>query len=301
MGAIIMDGRAAADELRPYLVERIGEIVRRCGTPPRLVAILAGADEASAQYVRNKSRLARSLGLGSETVRIPEREATTARLIAEIERLNRDPTVNGILVQIPLPSSVVTTAIFDAIVPAKDVDGVGAATVLAIYRAEQPAFAPCTPRGVLSLLRRHGVPVAGRRAVIIGRSDITGKPLAMMLGGRRYNATVTWCHRHSPDLGAICRDADILASCAGVNLPAGKFLITADMVKPGACVIDVGFRRLPSGEFTGDVDFEGVRAVAGWITPNPGGIGPMTVMALMQNVVDAARYRLGLPPAEYPF
>jgi methylenetetrahydrofolate dehydrogenase (NADP+) / methenyltetrahydrofolate cyclohydrolase len=159
---------------------------------------------------------------------------------------------------------------------------------------------PCTPRGVLALMRRYEVPIAGRHAVVIGRSDIAGKPLAMMLGGRQCNATVTWCHRHTRGLDSLCREADILVPCVGADPTDRRFLISPCMVKPGACVIDVGFRRMADGSFAGDVDFEQVRRVAGWITPNPGGVGPMTVLALMQNVIDAARFRLGLPPSDYP-
>ncbi|MGH7907005.1 MAG: bifunctional 5,10-methylene-tetrahydrofolate dehydrogenase/5,10-methylene-tetrahydrofolate cyclohydrolase, partial [Candidatus Binataceae bacterium] len=159
-------------------------------------------------------------------------------------------------------------------------------------------FVPCTPRGVLTLLNAYDVPTEGVRAVVIGRSDIVGKPLAMMLGGSLCNATVTWCHRHTRDLEAVCREADILASCTGAD--AGRdYLITAAMVKTGACVIDVGFRLVAPGRFAGDVDFERVREVAGWVTPNPGGTGPMTVLGLMQNLVDAARYQHGLERAHY--
>jgi methylenetetrahydrofolate dehydrogenase (NADP+)/methenyltetrahydrofolate cyclohydrolase len=152
---------------------------------------------------------------------------------------------------------------------------------------------------VLALLEHYAVPVDGTRAAVIGRSDIAGKPMAIILGGRLLNATVTWCHRHTHDLAEICREADLIVSCAGAELGANRFLVTAEMVKPGACVIDVGFRRIGPGRFAGDVDYAAVSQVAKWITPNPGGTGPMTVVALMQNLIDAARYRLGLERARY--
>jgi methylenetetrahydrofolate dehydrogenase (NADP+)/methenyltetrahydrofolate cyclohydrolase len=215
-----------------------------------------------------------------------------------IEGLNRDPAIAGILIQLPLPKGVDDFALFDAIDPLKDVDGVSRSSVAGFYRAQWGTFVPCTPRGVLTLLTYYRVPVDGARAAVIGRSDIAGKPLAIILGGRMYNATVTWCHRHTRDLEEICRQSDLLVSCVGADVGRG-FFVTADMVKPGACVIDVGFRRIAPGRFVGDVDFEAVKEVAGWLTINPGGTGPMTVLALMQNLIDAARYQLGLERARY--
>ena len=196
------------------------------------------------------------------------------------------------------PKRWTTFQLFDAIAPLKDVDGVCSSSVAGFYRAQWGNFIPCTPRGVLTLLNYYQVPIDGSRAVVIGRSDIAGKPLALILGGRMYNATVTWCHRHTTNLEEICRQADLLVPCVGAD--AGRpYFITADMIKPGACVIDVGFRRIAPGRFAGDVDFEAAKEVAGWLTLNPGGTGPMTVLALMQNLIDAARYQLGLERSRY--
>ncbi len=197
-----------------------------------------------------------------------------------------------------MPERVDRYRLFDALAPAKDVDAVGAAAVIGFYRGMWGRFIPCTPRGVLTLLDYYKVPVDGARAAVIGRSDIAGKPTALVLGGRLRNATVTWCHRHTRNVAEICRSADIVVSCVGADV-GRKFFITADMIKPGACVIDVGFRRVGPGKFVGDVDFESVQEVAGWLTPNPGGTGPTTVLGLMQNLIDAARYQLGLGRAEY--
>lgn len=295
-----MDGRKVSELLKPYLHAHARELADRYGVVPALAAIMVGDNAASTQYVRNKRKFAEELGFRSEIVSIAAAEATTDRVLETIARLNADAGITGILLQLPVPDGIDTFRLFDAIDPDKDVDAVGAASLTGFYRGHWGRFIPCTPRGVLTLLDHYKVPVDGRRAAVIGRSDIAGKPMAIILGGRLRNATVTWCHRHTHDLAEICRESDIVVSCAGVAPPDRAFLITADMIKRGACVIDVGFRRVGRGRFAGDVDFEGVRQVAGWITPNPGGTGPMTVVALMQNVIDAARYRLGLARAEYP-
>lgn len=298
MSAIVMDGRELSERLRPRLLNHARELRERYNCAPTLTAILVGEDPASHQYVRNKRRFAAELGFQSELVTMPAQEATTERLLEVIDRLNRDPLITGILIQLPVPGWVDQFKLFDALDPLKDVDAVGAANVSGFYRGGWGRFIPCTPRGVLTMLEHYAVPVDGARAVVIGRSDIAGKPMALILGGRMCNATVTWCHRHTRNLEALCREADILVSCAGAD--AGRpYLVTAEMVKPGACVVDVGFRRVAPGRFAGDVDFERVKEVAGWLTPNPGGTGPMTVLALMQNLVDAARYQLGLERAEY--
>jgi len=294
-----MDGRTLSEHLKPQLRCHADEIVKRHGLTPALGAILAGDNPASVQYVRNKRRMAADLGFSTELVSMPTAAATTESLLAAIQRFNDDPRITGILLQLPLPARVDTFRLFDAIAPAKDVDAVGASSLSSFYRGEWGRFIPCTPRGVLALLEHYAVPVDGMRAAVIGRSDIAGKPLAIILGGRIMNATVTWCHRHTRNLAEICSEADLLVSCAGADLGADRFLVEADMIKPGACVIDVGFRRIAPGRFAGDVDFAAVSQVAGWITPNPGGTGPMTVVALMQNLIDAARYRLGLERAHY--
>lgn len=298
MTAVIMDGRALSSHLMPELRRHADELRQQHGCVPALAAILVGEDAASRQYVRNKQRMAQDLGFNSQVIRMSEREATTAALLDLIERLNADPQTTGILVQVPLPESIDRFRLFDAIHRDKDVDAVGAYSVSGFYRGQWGTFIPCTPRGVLTLLEYYRVPVAGARAVVIGRSDIAGKPTALILGGRLRNATITWCHRHTRDLAAVCREADILVPCVGADV-GRRFLITADMVKPGACVVDVGFRRIGPGRFAGDVDFEAVKEVAGWLTLNPGGTGPMTVVALMQNLIDAARYQLGMERARY--
>ena len=298
MAAIIMDGRVLRDRLMPELHAHARELRERHRCTPSLVAILVGNDPASRQYVRNKQKLAADLGFHSRIVAMDAAGCTTDTLLHLIADLNRDPATTGILIQLPLPDPVDRFRLFDALQALKDVDAVGASSVSGFYRGEWGRFIPCTPRGVLSLLDFYRVPVDGARATVIGRSDIAGKPAALILGGRLRNATVTWCHRHTRDLAAICREADILVSCVGADV-GRPWLITADMVKPGACVIDVGFRRVAPGRFAGDVDFDAVKEVAGWITLNPGGTGPTTVVALMQNLIDAARYQLGLERAEY--
>jgi len=298
MSATIMDGRVLRDRLMPELRAHARELRDRYQCTPGLAAILVGNDPASRQYVRNKQKLAADLGFQSQIIAIDEAGCTTDTLLRLIAELNRDAQTTGILIQLPLPDPVGRFRLFDALEPLKDVDAVGASSVSGFYRGEWGRFIPCTPRGILSLLDFYNIPVDGARATVIGRSDIAGKPAALILGGRLRNATVTWCHRHTRDLAAICREADILVSCVGADV-GREWLVTADMVKPGACVIDVGFRRVGPGRFAGDVDFDGVKEVAGWITLNPGGTGPTTVVALMQNLIDAARYQLGLERAKY--
>ena len=274
------------------------ELKSRYNLSPGLAAVLVGNDAASRQYVRNKQRFAGELGFASRVVEVPPEQATTERLLQVVEDLNHDPSITGILLQLPMPEVVDTFRLFDCIHPLKDVDGVCSVSLAGFYRAQWGTFIPCTPRGVLTLLNYYKVPIDGASAAVIGRSDIAGKPLAIILGGRMCNATVTWCHRHTTNLEQICRNSDLIVSCAGAET-SRAFLVTADMVKPGACVIDVGFRRVGKGRFVGDVDFEAVKEVAGWLTLNPGGTGPMTVLALMQNLIDAARYQLGLARAQY--
>ena len=293
-----MDGREVSRVLRPELERYARELNSRFSRPPALAAVLVGNDPASRQYVRNKRRLAEDLGFESRVIEIQKEDATTERLQREVGKLNDDSSVAGILLQLPIPEQVDRFRLFDAIDPAKDVDAVGSLNVGSFYRAQIGRFVPCTPRGVLTLLHYHGVPIDGARVAVIGRSDIAGKPLALIMGGRMCNATVTWCHRHTRDLASICRESDIVVSCAGADT-GRPYLITADMIRPGACVVDVGFRRAASGKFVGDVDFDHVRDIAAWLTINPGGTGPMTVLALMQNLIDAARYTLGLGRASY--
>jgi methylenetetrahydrofolate dehydrogenase (NADP+) / methenyltetrahydrofolate cyclohydrolase len=298
MPAIIMDGRAVSAQVIPEVKLHLKELRERHKVLPSLTAVLVGSDPASRQYVKNKRRLAEELGCQSHILEIPEADATTASMLAIVDQLNRDVSTTGILVQMPLPERVDRFRLFDAIAPEKDVDAVGASAVIGFYRGQWGRFIPCTTRGVLALLDHYKVAVDGVRAAVIGRSDIAGKPTALVLGGRLRNATVTWCHRHTKNVAEICRSSELVVSCVGANV-GREFFITADMIKPGACVVDVGFRRIGPGKFAGEVDFEAVKEVAGWLTPNPGGTGPMTVLGLMQNLIDAARYQVGLERASY--
>src|SRR5271168_3696522 len=247
MAAIIMDGRALSAHLMPELRANVDQLKSEFGCTPSLTAILVGDDPASRQYVKNKQRVAGELGCDSRTVRIKSADATTDSLLAVIEQLNADKNVNAILLQLPIPDSVDRFRLFDAIAPEKDLDAVSSASVGGCYRGQWGRFIPCTPRGVLTLLEYYKIPVDGARAVVIGRSDIAGKPTALILGGRLRNATITWCHRHSCELADVCREADILIPCVGADT-GRPYLMTAHMVEPGACVVDVGFRRVGPGK-----------------------------------------------------
>jgi methylenetetrahydrofolate dehydrogenase (NADP+)/methenyltetrahydrofolate cyclohydrolase len=284
MPAEIIDGKAVAkvteDEVRAAIAE--------LGFAPGLVAVRVGRDPASEIYVRNKARKAQELGLrGTEL--IFDESMSEAALLAEVERLNRDDDVDGILVQLPLPKQIDPRKVIDAIDPAKDVDGFHPINVGRLHLG-RPTLAPCTPAGVIRLLDATGIAIDGARAVVLGRSDIVGKPVAALLLQR--NATVTICHSRTRELAGVTREADILIAAIGKPL-----FVTAEMVKPGAAVIDVGINRVPSTQTksgfatVGDVDFARVREVAGWISPVPGGVGPMTIAMLMQNTVAAARRR----------
>jgi len=282
--SVIIDGKAVASTIEDEVRAAIGEL----GFAPGLVAVRVGRDPASEIYVRNKARKAQELGLrGTELVF--DESMSEAALLAEVERLNRDDDVDGILVQLPLPRQIDPRKVIDAIDPAKDVDGFHPINVGRLHLG-RPTLAPCTPAGVMRLLDAAGIAIDGARAVVLGRSDIVGKPVAALLLQR--NATVTICHSRTRDLASVTREADILIAAIGKPL-----FVTAEMVKPGAAVIDVGINRVPStltksGYATvGDVDFARVREVAGWITPVPGGVGPMTIAMLMQNTVAAARRR----------
>ena len=297
MAAVSMDGRLIAAYLKPQ-VQAYGEELRvKYGLTPALAAVLIGDDPASALYVRNKQRLCQELGFGTELVTLSQGHITSDSLLGVIRELNADTRFTGILVQLPLPEAINKFPIFDALDPSKDVDALTPTTTLPFYRGEAGRFLPCTPKAVLTLLEFYRIPTQGKAAVVIGRSDIAGKPLALILGGRLCNATVTWCHRFTADLGHYTRQADILVSCVGQEV--GKpYLITAEMVKEGVVVIDVSTRRV-AGTLVGDVDGVAVREKASYLTPVPGGVGPLTVMSLMQNLVDATRYRAGLGKAQY--
>lgn len=278
MPARILDGKSLAAQIRAEVKVKVDALTQR-GTRPGLAVVLAGDDPASRVYVRNKVRACEEVGVRSQQIDYPA-SVTQAELIACIRKLNADPTVHGILVQLPLPKQIESASVLEAVSPQKDVDGFHAESMGALL-AGAPGFVPCTPAGVMRMLAHWKVPLAGMRAVVIGRSNIVGKPVALLLLQR--DATVTICHSKTKDLGAIAKQADILI--AAIGRPK---LVGAAMVKPGACVIDVGVNRLPDGSLAGDVDFHAVSDVAGWITPVPGGVGPMTIAMLLENCVKAA-------------
>ena len=278
MSARILDGKSLAAQLRAEIGRKTAELARR-GLRPGLAVILAGDDPASRVYVRNKVLACEETGIRSERHEFPAGVAEQI-LLDKIAALNADPAVHGILVQLPLPRQVDSHRVLEAVSPKKDIDGFHAANLGALV-AGTKGFAPCTPAGVVRLIEHAGVALAGSRAVVIGRSTIVGKPLALLL--LQKDATVTICHSKTRDLAMTAKQADILVAALG----RAKF-VTADMVKPGACVIDVGINRQPDGRLAGDVDFERVREVAGWITPVPGGVGPMTIAMLLDNCLRAA-------------
>jgi len=278
MPAQILDGKSLAARMRAGVKEKVSRLAQR-GIRPGLAVILAGEDPASKVYVRNKVRACEETGVASQLFEYPSC-VSEMELLSRVEALNRDPAVHGILVQLPLPRQVDALRVLDAVSPAKDVDGFHDVNLGALL-AGKPGLLPCTPAGVMRLLEHAGVPLAGRRAVVIGRSNIVGKPLALLL--LRQDATVTICHSKSKNLSEITKEADILVAAIG-----RAKLVGAAMVKPGACVVDVGVNRLPDGTLAGDVDFEPVREVAGWITPVPGGVGPMTIAMLLENCLRAA-------------
>ena len=267
-----------AHGLRTELVPRVHALKSR-GITPGLAVIVVGENPASSAYVRNKARACAETGVHSEVHRFPG-DATEAMVLAMVEQLNRDPRIHGVIVQLPLPDHFSSTRILQAVAADKDVDGFNWENLGALADGHA-RFVPCTPLGVVALLDATKVVIEGRKAVVVGRSSIVGKPLALLLLTR--HATVTVCHSRTRDLGEIASRADILI--AAVGKPG---MITGDMIRPGAVVIDVGINRLPDGRLTGDVDYESASRKAGWITPVPGGVGPMTVAMLIANTVAAA-------------
>jgi len=286
MTATIIDGKAIAARLRETTGEQVARFRQQTSVTPHLAAVLVGDDPASAVYVRSKQRACEKAGIKSTLVRLPA-ETTTEALLANVNRLNEDEHVHGILVQLPLPQHVDEQPILDAVFPVKDVDAFHPENIGLIVQG-RPRFLPCTPRGVQHMLVESGVQIEGAHAVILGRSEIVGKPMAMMLmqKGEAANATVTICHSRSRDLAAITRTADVLIAAIG----SPRF-VRADMVKPGAVVVDVGINRVDD-KLVGDVDFEAVREVASAITPVPGGVGPMTIAMVLENTLHAARLAL---------
>jgi methylenetetrahydrofolate dehydrogenase (NADP+)/methenyltetrahydrofolate cyclohydrolase len=278
MTAKLIDGVALSKQLRADVAQRAAALKAR-GITPGLAVILVGDNPASQVYVRNKVKACEDSGLHSVLEKY-DAAMTEAALLARIEALNNDPAIHGILVQLPLPAHIDAHKVIEAISPAKDVDGFHVASAGALM-VGQPGFWPCTPYGCMKMLESIGCELKGKHAVVIGRSNIVGKPMAMMLLGQ--NATVTICHSGTKDLRAMTLQADVIVAAVGK-----RNVLTADMVKPGAVVIDVGMNRNDEGKLCGDVDFEGVKQVAGWITPVPGGVGPMTITMLLVNTMEAA-------------
>jgi methylenetetrahydrofolate dehydrogenase (NADP+) / methenyltetrahydrofolate cyclohydrolase len=283
MTATILDGKQLSEQIRAEIAQEAAAFTRETGVTPCLAALLVGEDPASQVYVRNKQKACEKAGIASQLHR-PPAATTTDQLLALIDRLNHDPAVHGILVQLPLPKQIDETRVLEAIDPLKDVDAFHPENVGRIVQG-RPRFLPCTPHGVQQMLIRGNIPISGANVVIVGRSDIVGKPMAVMLmqRGQGGDATVTVCHSRTRDLPAVTRAADILIVAIG----RANF-VTADMVKPGAVVIDVGINRTDAG-LVGDVDFAAVREVAGQITPVPGGVGPLTITMLLRNTLSAAR------------
>ncbi len=277
--AVIIDGKAVSARLRREMTAEVAAL-KEAGLVPGLAVVLVGEDPASQVYVRNKMRACEELGIRSRDYRLPG-DTTEEALLDLIGELNRREDVHGILVQLPLPKQIREEAVIAAIAPEKDVDAFHARNVGKIVQGSYD-FLPCTPAGVLELIRSTGVSVTGKECVVIGRSNIVGKPMAMLM--LHENATVTICHSRTQNLPQVTRRADILIVAIG----KAKF-VTADMVKPGAVVIDVGMDRDENGKLCGDVDFASVEPVAGYLTPVPGGVGPMTITMLMRNTITAAK------------
>ena len=297
--AVVLDGTAVARVVRQRVAEATA--AARRDPPPGLRVLLVGDNPASLSYVGAKTRAALEAGIRAETVRLLAEIAPEA-LLSEVERANSDATIHGILIQLPLPPGHVQSRVLDAVDPGKDVDGFHPENVGLLHQG-RPRFVPCTPAGILELLDAYEIPLSGRRAVVLGRSDIVGKPVAALLTAR--DATVTVCHSKTKDIASICREADVLI--AAIGKPG---FVTREFVRPGAAVVDVGINRLESLEsapahlrrserirkaleekgriLVGDVDYDDVSTVAGWLTPVPGGVGPLTVAMLLQNTVKAA-------------
>ena len=281
MSAKIIDGKALAASVRADLANRVEALVAK-GHRPGLAVVLVGEDPASQVYVRNKTRACESTGITSIEHRLPAQTSEKA-LLELITTLNTDPAVDGILVQLPLPSHINAERVIDTISPQKDVDGFHVASAGALLTGKK-GFLPCTPYGVMKMIESVGYDLRGKHAVIVGRSNIVGKPQALLMLAK--DATVTIAHSKTKNLADLTRNADVLVAAVG----RAKF-ITADMIKPGALVLDVGINRDAGGKLCGDVDTEPAKSVAGWITPVPGGVGPMTIAMLMTNTVEAVERR----------
>ena len=284
MSAHIIDGNALAQHWREQVARDCVALQAR-GVKPGLAVLLVGDNPASQVYVRNKVKACEQAGLHSVLEQLPA-DLSESDLLARVEALNCDPLIHGILVQLPLPAHIDAHKVIEAIDPAKDVDGFHVASAGALMTG-MPGFWPCTPHGCMKMLESIGYPLSGKHAVVIGRSNIVGKPMALMLLAQ--NATVTICHSRTVNLKALTLQADVIVAAVGQ-----RNTVTADMVKPGAVVIDVGMNRNEAGKLCGDVDFEAVRHIAGHITPVPGGVGPMTIAMLLVNTLESARRTLSV-------
>ncbi|HHV62679.1 MAG TPA: bifunctional methylenetetrahydrofolate dehydrogenase/methenyltetrahydrofolate cyclohydrolase FolD [Firmicutes bacterium] len=279
MSAKIIDGKAVAREIQERLAEEVVQLKNERGITPGLAVVLVGNDPASRVYVNNKKKMCEKLGIYSEEHLLDE-STSQDTLLALIRDLNSNPRIHGILVQLPLPGHLDEKAVLEAVSPDKDVDGFHPMNVGRLMVGE-PGFVPCTPAGIMELIKHTGVGLKGKRAVVIGRSNIVGKPVALLLLAE--HATVTICHSRTVDLPGVAREADVLVVAVGKPK-----LVNKEFIKPGAVVIDVGVNRVQTG-LVGDVDFDSASEVAGYITPVPGGVGPMTIIMLMRNTIEAAR------------
>ena len=275
---MILDGKACSERL----LETLKEEIKESGLHPRLATLMVGHDPGSQMYIRMKHRACEKVGIGSVAIELPA-DVTTDRVLQEVRRLNEDPDIDGILVQLPLPPAIRSDQVIRSVHPDKDVDGFHPCN-LGLLLSGTPRFAPCTPKGIMTLLEKNHIGIAGQHAVVVGRSIEVGRPMAALLTGA--DATVTLCHSRTRDLGGETRRADILVSAAGK-----PHIITANMVKQGAVVVDVGINQI-DGRLVGDVDFAAVKEIASAITPVPGGVGPMTIAALMENTFLAAKLRV---------
>lgn len=282
MSASLIDGNALSQQMRADFVARAQSLISQ-GVHPGLAVVLVGDNPASQVYVRNKVKACEQVGIHSLLEKYPQ-DLSQADLLERVDALNNDPLIHGILVQLPLPAHIDAQKIIEAIAPNKDVDGFHVASAGALMTG-LPAYWPCTPHGCMKMLESIGYKLKGKHAVVIGRSNIVGKPMALML--LQENATVTVCHSSTVDLKHHCLQADVIVAAVGK-----RNVLTADMVKPGAVVLDVGMNRDDAGKLCGDVDFEAVRLVAGYITPVPGGVGPMTITMLLANTLDSAQQAL---------
>ena len=280
---MILDGKQLSQELKDEMRQEVEALIQKYGRRPCLMVVIVGNNPASQSYVRGKIKATEYVGFDGSLVSLPE-DVTEDALIAEIERLNQNELVDGILVQLPLPKHISEDRVIASISPEKDVDGFHATNVARLW-LNQPCIVPCTPKGVIVMLDCAGIEISGKNAVVVGRSNIVGKPVAKLLLDR--NATVTIAHSRTKNLKEVCRQADILV--AAVGRPQ---MLTADYIKPGAAVIDVGINRLEDGRLVGDVDFEGAKEIAGAITPVPGGVGPMTITMLMRNTIECFLRRM---------